>query len=119
MQLSSYIWLRYNGTQLFNDVHIMYDLVLIVMNCESADTISIHCCDPLQYNTISSGMIKSKQLEKNHQAYEGQCREGGGSLTLMASMAYSTWKSRPSGEKVFTPRSYSDLVRNMLQIQKD
>jgi hypothetical protein len=27
----------------------------------------------------------------------------------MASMAYSTWKSRPSGEKVFTPRSYSVL----------
>lgn len=31
------------------------------------------------------------------------------SRTLMASMAYSTWKSRPSGEKVFTPRSYSVL----------
>jgi hypothetical protein len=30
-------------------------------------------------------------------------------LTLMASMAYSTWNSRPSGEKVFTPRSYSVL----------
>jgi hypothetical protein len=27
----------------------------------------------------------------------------------MASMAYSTWNSRPSGEKVFTPRSYSVL----------
>lgn len=24
-------------------------------------------------------------------------------LTLMASMAYSTWKRRPSGEKVLTP----------------
>lgn len=32
----------------------------------------------------------------------------------MASMAYSTWKRRPSGEKVFTPRSYSVLVRNMM-----
>jgi hypothetical protein len=30
-------------------------------------------------------------------------------LTLMASMAYSTWNRRPSGEKVFTPRSYSVL----------
>lgn len=33
---------------------------------------------------------------------------------LIASMAYSTWNSRPSGEKVFTPRSYSVLVRNIL-----
>jgi hypothetical protein len=30
-------------------------------------------------------------------------------LTFMALMAYSTWSSRPSGEKVFTPRSYSVL----------
>jgi hypothetical protein len=29
-------------------------------------------------------------------------------------MAYSTWKRRPSGEKVFTPLSYSDLVRYMV-----
>jgi hypothetical protein len=29
--------------------------------------------------------------------------------SLMASMAYSTWKRRPSGEKVLTPRSYSLL----------
>lgn len=34
--------------------------------------------------------------------------------SLMASMAYSTWKRRPSGEKVFTPLSYSDLVRYMV-----
>ena len=34
-------------------------------------------------------------------------------LTLMASMAYSTWNSRPSGLNVFTPRSYSDRVKNM------
>jgi hypothetical protein len=27
------------------------------------------------------------------------------SFTLMASMAYSTWKIRPSGEKVLMPRS--------------
>lgn len=27
----------------------------------------------------------------------------------MASMAYSTWKRRPSGEKVLTPLSYSLL----------
>jgi len=33
---------------------------------------------------------------------------------LMASMAYSTWKRRPSGEKVFTPLSYSERVRNMV-----
>ena len=33
---------------------------------------------------------------------------------LMASMAYSTWNSLPSGEKVFGPRSYSDLLRNMM-----
>ena len=26
-----------------------------------------------------------------------------------------TWKSLPSGEKVFGPRSYSDLFRNMLE----
>ena len=29
------------------------------------------------------------------------------------SMAYSTWKRRPSGEKVFTPLSYSERVRYM------
>jgi len=28
-------------------------------------------------------------------------------------MAYSTWNRRPSGEKVLTPRSYSERVRNM------
>ncbi len=32
-------------------------------------------------------------------------------LTLIASMAYSTWKRRPSGENVLTPLSYS-LLRN-------
>ena len=37
---------------------------------------------------------------------------------LMASIAYSTWKSLPSGEKVFTLRSYSLLVKNMLTVQK-
>lgn len=31
--------------------------------------------------------------------------------TLIASMAYSTWNNRPSGEKVLTPRSYSERVR--------
>ncbi|KAI8423659.1 hypothetical protein MSG28_012710 [Choristoneura fumiferana] len=30
--------------------------------------------------------------------------------SLMASMAYSTWNSLPSGLKVFTPRSYSDRI---------
>ena len=40
----------------------------------------------------------------------------GAKRTLMASMAYSTWKMRPSGEKVFTPRSYSLRVRNMLLV---
>merc|ERR1719264_677185 len=34
--------------------------------------------------------------------------------SLMASMAYSTWKRRPSGEKVLTLRSYSERVRNIL-----
>jgi hypothetical protein len=29
---------------------------------------------------------------------------------LIASSAYSTWNRRPSGEKVFTPRSYSLLI---------
>lgn len=29
--------------------------------------------------------------------------------SLIASIAYSTWKSRPSGLNVFTPRSYSLL----------
>lgn len=33
--------------------------------------------------------------------------------TLIASMAYSTWKSRPSGENVLTPWSYSERVRNI------
>ena len=37
-------------------------------------------------------------------------RPGKKHLTLMASMAYSTWNKRPSGEKVFTPRSYSLLT---------
>lgn len=32
---------------------------------------------------------------------------------LMASMAYSTWKRRPSGLNVFTPRSYSLRVINI------
>ena len=36
--------------------------------------------------------------------------------TLMASIAYSTWKMRPSGLKVFTPLSYSLLVRNIAQV---
>lgn len=31
--------------------------------------------------------------------------------TLIASIAYSTWNNRPSGEKVLTPRSYSERVR--------
>lgn len=35
---------------------------------------------------------------------------------LMASNEYSTWKRRPSGENVLTPRSYSDLVKNILQL---
>jgi len=35
--------------------------------------------------------------------------------SLTASIAYSTWNNRPSGENVFTPRSYSLLVRYMLQ----
>lgn len=37
----------------------------------------------------------------------------GAGLTLIASTAYSTWKMRPSGEKVFTPRSYSLRVKNI------
>jgi hypothetical protein len=36
--------------------------------------------------------------------------------SLMASMAYSTWNKRPSGENVFTPRSYSDLVKYIFVI---
>lgn len=36
-------------------------------------------------------------------------------FTLIASIAYSTWNKRPSGEKVFTPRSYSDRVKNILK----
>ena len=35
--------------------------------------------------------------------------------TLMASMAYSTWNSLPSGLNVLTPLSYSLLVKNMPQ----
>ncbi len=35
--------------------------------------------------------------------------------TLMASIAYSTWNKRPSGENVFTPRSYSERVKNMVK----
>lgn len=35
---------------------------------------------------------------------------------LIASMAYSTWKRRPSGENVLTPRSYSERVRNICKI---
>jgi len=33
--------------------------------------------------------------------------------SFIASMAYSTWNSRPSGLNVLTPRSYSERVRNM------
>lgn len=36
--------------------------------------------------------------------------------TLMASMAYSTWNKRPSGEKVLTPRSYSVLQHTERQL---
>merc|ERR1719264_1123102 len=36
--------------------------------------------------------------------------------SLIASIAYSTWKRRPSGEKVFTLRSYSERVRNIFPI---
>ena len=39
--------------------------------------------------------------------------------SLMASMAYSTWNNLPSGEKVFGPRSYSDLLRNILMAGHD
>jgi hypothetical protein len=31
-------------------------------------------------------------------------------------MAYSTWKRRPSGEKVLTPLSYSERVRYMMLV---
>ena len=34
-------------------------------------------------------------------------------FTLIASIAYSTWNSLPSGLKVLTPRSYSERVRNI------
>jgi len=43
----------------------------------------------------------------------GRYEAAEGPRTLMASMAYSTWKSRPSGLKVLTPRSYSLRVRNI------
>lgn len=71
------------------------------------------------------------------------CGRAAAALTLIASIAYSTWKRRPSGlrcgreqermirlrglppagpgcwhrthENVLTPRSYSDRVRNMLE----
>ena len=36
--------------------------------------------------------------------------------TLIASIAYSTWKRRPSGEKVLTPRSYSERVKNIVLV---
>jgi len=37
--------------------------------------------------------------------YQRESRGHDGGCTLMASMAYSTWKRRPSGEKVLTPLS--------------
>ena len=37
---------------------------------------------------------------------------------MIASMAYSTWKIRPSGENVFTPRSYSLRVKNMARTER-
>ena len=36
--------------------------------------------------------------------------------SLIASIAYSTWNSRPSGLNVFTPRSYSLRVMNMARV---
>lgn len=36
----------------------------------------------------------------------------------MASIAYSTWKIRPSGENVLTPRSYSVLYENKTQARE-
>ena len=35
--------------------------------------------------------------------------------SLTAWIAYSTWKRRPSGLKVFTPRSYSLFAMNMVE----
>ena len=37
--------------------------------------------------------------------------------SLMASMAYSTWKRRPSGEKVLTPLSYSERVKYIVLVE--
>ncbi len=36
-----------------------------------------------------------------------------GRLTLMASMAYSTWNSLPSGEKVFTPLQKKKITHSI------
>lgn len=44
------------------------------------------------------------------------CRPTAVEPSLMASMAYSTWKRRPSGEKVLTPLSYSERVRYMMLV---
>lgn len=38
--------------------------------------------------------------------------------TLIASIAYSTWNNLPSGEKVFTPLSYSLLISMSIKVDK-
>lgn len=57
--------------------------------------------------------IPAKILKNNNSTFKNS-KIG----TLIASMAYSTWNNRPSGEKVFTPLSYSVLQPNKIQKTK-
>ena len=64
-------------------------------------------------------MVRWWRVQKGWMTERGVARERSSSfsivssLTLIASIAYSTWKRRPSGLKVLTPLSYSLRVRNM------
>jgi hypothetical protein len=66
-------------------------------------------CGPYGWSRCQ-GLLVAKGSEDDRAVATSKDKERG---TLIASIAYSTWKSRPSGEKVLTPRSYSERVRNM------
>ena len=60
-------------------------------------------------NKVSIGWHFSSNKYTYRDIYSALKSKG---VTFIASMAYSTWNRRPSVENEFTPRSYSDLVRN-------
>jgi hypothetical protein len=56
--------------------------------------------------------LKFIKNEEGNRDAKGGMKGAQSPRTLIASMAYSTWNNLPSGEKVFTPLSYSLLQEN-------